>query len=193
MKALAPLSVLLVALAGSALADGAVVSKMTADDKARLAGYATTREKALAEARATGAPKDLATLDAALAGKPLPLRNVNIEGEWRCRTIKLGGLAPALVVYGWFKCRLYSDAGGLWLDKATGSQRTRGQFYDDGDRRMIYLGALYYSDEKPRPYGGDPKRDQIAYVFRVDAKRLRLEFPSPQYESLMDIVELTRP
>ena len=96
------------------------------------------------------------------------------------------------MVYGWFKCALHGDDAGLWLDKTTGSQRTRGLFYDDGDTRMIYLGKLHYGDEKPGLYGEDPSRNQVAYAYLVGKNRARLEFPTPQYESLLDVMELER-
>ena len=189
----AAFAMVLLALAGPAFADGAVLSKMTKDDKARLDNFDATRAKAIAEARATGSRQDIAVLDKVLAGEPLGLRDAGLAGDWRCRTIKLGGMEPQLVVYGWFKCGIFEDGAGLWLDKTTGSQRTRGLFYDDGDTRMIYLGKLHYGYEKPGLYGQDPTRDQVAYAFRVGPKRMRLEFPAPQYESLLDIMELERP
>jgi len=191
MKRIA-IAALFACLASAALADGAILSLMTKDDSARLENYDATRAKAIAEARASGAPKDVAELDKALAGKLDNPRTAKLEGEWRCRTIKLGGMEPKLVVYGWFKCRLFADDAGLWLDKTTGSQRTRGMFYDDGDTRMIYLGKLHYGDEKPGRYGQDATRNQIAYAFVTGPKRMRLEFPAPQYESLLDVMELER-
>ena len=189
---LSAFALFLLALAGPAWADGAVLSKMTKEDAARLENYEATRAKAIAEAHATGSPQDVAEMDKALAGSPQNLRNASLEGNWRCRTIKLGGMEPKLVVYCWFKCRLHSDDAGLWLDKTTGSQRTRGLFYDDGDTRMIYLGKLHYGYEQPGLYGADPARNQIAYAFLVDKNRMRLEFPAPQYESLLDVMELER-
>ena len=189
----AAFAMVLLALSGPAIADGVVLSKMTKDDKARLDNFDATRAKAITEARTTGSRQDIAVLDKVLAGKPLELRDSNLVGDWRCRAIKLGGMAPQLVVYGWFKCRIFEDGAGLWLDKITGSQRTRGLLYDDGDTRMIYLGKLHYGYEKPGTYGQDPTRNQVAYAFRVGPKRMRLEFPAPQYESLLDIMELERP
>lgn len=188
----ATLVLLILALSAPAFADGAVLSLMTKEDHARLDNFDATRARAIAEARAGGAPDDVAILDQVLGGHPLPLRTYGFEGDWRCRTIKLGGAAPKLVVYGWFKCRFEADDAGLWLDKLTGSQRTRGMFYDDGDTRMIYLGKLFYGYEKPGLYGEDPARNQIAYGFRVGPNRARLEFPAPQYESVMDVIELER-
>lgn len=193
MNLRALLTLAFVALAGPAFADGAVLSKITKDDKARLDNFDATRAKAIAEARATGSRQDVEVLEKVLAGKPIKLRDAGIAGDWRCRTIKLGGMAPQLVIYGWFKCRIFEDDAGLWLDKITGSQRTRGLFYDDGDTRMIYLGKLHYGYEKPGLYGQDPARNQVAYAFRVGPKRLRLEFPAPQYESLLNIMDMERP
>ena len=196
MKKLFALILLSVLGGGPALADGAIVSLMTAADKAKLEAFDATRAKALADARAGAAAADLAELDKAMTGAALPLRNVDLTGAWRCRVIKVGRkseASPPLVVYPWFSCRISEDDAGAWLDKLTGSQRTRGLLYDDGDTRAIYLGALYYGDEKPNFYGrGAAERNQVAYVQRTGAKKLRFEFPSPEFESLLDVMELER-
>jgi hypothetical protein len=175
-----------------AFADGAVVSLMTPADKAKLAAYEATREKAISEARAGGTPADLVELDKAFSGSPVSLHeNFDPTGAWRCRVLKLGGGLP-LTVYGWFDCRIADDGAGWRLEKRTGSQRTSGQFYDDGDTRLIYLGALHYGDQQPVRYGADGKRNQVAYVFRTGEKRMRLEFPAPEFESIMDVLEMER-
>jgi len=179
-------------IASAAHADGEIDKLMTAADKQRLAGFDKTRIEAIAEAKKGGAPEDIATLDAILAGKNLTLsEGFDFTGNWHCRTVKLGGTLP-LTVYGWFKCRVTDDGSGWKLEKLTGSQRTSGAFYTDSDTRLIYIGASHYSDEKPKRYGSDPDRDQVAYVLRPDEKRVRLEFPSPKYESKLDIIELQR-
>lgn len=184
---------LLVAVHSPAVADGDLAARMTARDKAKLADYEATRAKALAEARASGSAADVATLDSIMSPAPISVHGgVDLSGLWRCRTIKLGKTDPRLIVYGWFNCRISEDGAGPWLDKTTGSQRTKGLLYDASDTRMIYLGALYYSDEKPRLYGADPQRDQAAYVYLLSKDRMRLEFPAPEYESLMDVLELKR-
>jgi hypothetical protein len=180
-------------VAGAAHAAGEIESKMTAADKAKLAAYETTRSGAIAQARAGGSKDDLAALDAALAGKPQDLRKgFDPRGDWRCRVIKLGKTEPLLVVYSWFACRVAEDDYGVRLEKTSGSQRTSGYFYDAGDTRMIYLGALHYGDEKPTPYGVDEKRNMVAYAFALGPNRMRLEFPAPEYESLMDVLEMER-
>jgi hypothetical protein len=188
----AVLSIAMVSSAALASADGAIDKIITAADKTRLASFAKVRGEAIAEARKGGSPEDIATLDAVLAGKDLAFsEDFDFTGNWQCRTVKLGGGLP-LTVYGWFKCRVSDDGSGWKLEKLTGSQRTAGAFYTDSDTRLTYLGALYYSHETPKKYGGDPDRDQVAYVLRPAGNRVRLEFPSPKYESKLDILELKR-
>jgi hypothetical protein len=182
----------MIALAAIASADGEILKIMTAADKARLASFDKIRAEAIEEAKQGGAKQDVATLEAILAGKDLAFaEDFDFTGNWQCRAVKLGGNLP-LTVYGWFKCRVSDDGSGWKLEKLTGSQRTSGAFYTDSATRLTYLGALHYGDEKPKKYGSDPERDQVAYVLRPDKDRVRLEFPSPEYESKLDILELTR-
>lgn len=176
--------------AASALADGVVQKLMTPADKTRLEKYEDTRKAAQAEAKG-GDPAELAELDALLAKPLLSLPDFDLGGEWRCRTTKLGGLSP-LVVYGWFKCRVSDNGSGWTLEKLGGSQRTTGRFYDDGETRLIYLGSFSIAGEKPKPYGSGPESDQIGYAFRTGPAEWRIEFPSPEYESKLDILEFRR-
>ena len=124
-------------------------------------------------------------------GRCSPSRDFDLTGDWQCRTIKAGGLSQ-LVVYGWFRCRVTDDGSGWMLTKLTGSQRTTGRFYDDGDQRLIYLGSYSVNDDKPKPYGSGPQSDQIGYAFRDGEAAWRIEFPAPYYESKLDILELRR-
>ncbi len=185
-------ALMFLALAGPANADGELEARMTAADKARLAAYSTTRAGAIAEARTGGSPADLAALDKVLEKQPLSFRDgFDPTGKWKCRTIKLGGMLP-LTIYDWFDCRISDDGSGWYLVKTSGSQRTSGRFYDDGETRLVYLGALHYGSDKPIDYGKDAERDQVAYVFRTGPQELRMEFPAPKFESKLDILELKR-
>ncbi|WP_246737442.1 DUF4893 domain-containing protein [Nordella sp. HKS 07] len=182
----------LFASATAAGAEGKIDKLMTAGDKTRLAAFEKARAEAIAEAKNGGTPNDIATLDAILAGKPLSFSgSYDMTGTWQCRTVKLGG-RPALTIYGWFKCRVTDDGSGWRLEKLTGSQRTSGAFYTESDTRLTYIGAFHYADEKPRHYGTDPDRDEVAYAIRAGDRRVRLEFPLPKYESKFDIIELKR-
>ena len=175
-----------------AQADGDLDKRLTAFDKNRLTKLDATVTAALAEARRGGSPGDIAILDTALAGKPLPLaEGYDPRGNWKCRTIKAGGTLP-LTVYPWFACRISEDGAGWQLEKLTGSQRTNGMFYTLSATRLAYLGAGYVVGDKPRRYGEDPKENQVAIVERRGKNRLVFLFPQPQYESKLDIMVMEK-
>ena len=185
---------LFIAFTGSALAhaDGALDKRLTAFDKDRLARFDAITAEALTEARAGGSREDLQVLEAALSGSALPLaEGFDPTGDWKCRTIKVGGGLP-LTVYGWFKCRISDDGAGWMLEKLSGSQRTRGMFYTLSANRLAYVGAGYVADEKPRNYGADAQSNQVAIAERRAENRIILMFPAPQYESKLDILVLER-
>jgi len=164
----------------------------TESDRIRLRGWRTAWMKALGQARAGGAGKEidglgeLADPDHSIAEPTLP------DGDYRCRTIKLGSQGRAVltyVAYSYFRCRV--SAGGTQLAKLDGSQRLAGRIYGDTDARSIFLGTLILGDEeRSYAYGRDEARDMAGVVERVDAKRWRIAFPYPAYESVLDIVEL---
>lgn len=178
-------------LAAPALADGEVDKLMTPADKVRLANYGEVRKAAVAEAKANGSSAEIEVLDAILAKPLTSFQGFDMTGNWQCRTIKVGGLSP-LLVYGWFKCRVTDDGSGWLLEKISGSQRTRGRFYDDNEKRLIYLGSFFVNDEKPKPYGSGLETDQVGYAFRSGPAEWRIELPSPYYESKLDILEFKR-
>ena len=114
-------------------------------------------------------------------------------GDYRCRTVKLGGPAALLpyVAYGWFRCRVdLSPGGDLTLRKLTGSQRTAGHLYPYSRTRLVYLGAEAWGDERPFRYGQDPERDQVGAFERIGPRRWRLALPFPKRESDLDLMEL---
>ncbi|MHA6642005.1 DUF4893 domain-containing protein [Mesorhizobium sp. A623] len=183
--------------ASAALADGVVQKLITPADKTRLDQYGETRKAALKEARA-GDPAEVKQLDDLLARPLVAFSDTNLTGNWdltgnwRCRTIKVGGDFGALVIYGWFKCKVTDDGSGWFLKKTSGSQRTTGLFYDDGEKRSIYLGSFYVAGDPVEPYGSGPKTDQVGYAFRNGPDAWRIEFPAPYYESNLDILEFKR-
>jgi len=178
----------------SAAADWRMAS--TADDRRRLRGWRDAWSDALDQARSAGHATDVAAEgalldpDAALRG-PLPP-----PGDYDCRTIKLGSGSPGMlawVAYPRFRCRIEAEADGtLRFAKLTGSQRPVGRIYADTERRGVFLGTLQLGDERRAyRYGDDRERDMIAAVERVGERRWRLAFPSPHFESLLDVIELT--
>jgi hypothetical protein len=184
-------AVLLGCLNAPALADGEVDKLMTPADKVRLANYGEVRKAAVAEAKAGGAPADVMTLDAILAKPLVSFQGFDMTGNWQCRTVKLGGLS-ALLIYDWFKCRVTDDGSGWVLEKISGSQRTKGRFYDDNEKRLIYLGSFFIDGGTPNPYGSGLESDQVGYAFRSGPAEWRIELPSPYYESKLDILEFKR-
>lgn len=180
----------LVALTLPTHADGEVQKLITAADKARLDKYGETRKAALEEAKA-GNPAEVKQLDDLLAKPLVAFSDTDLTGDWKCRTIKAGGLSP-LIIYGWFKCKVTDDGSGWRLTKITGSQRTTGRFFDDNEKRAIYLGSFSINNDKPKVYGSGPESDQVGYAFRNSATEWRIEFPAPYYESKLDIMEFKR-
>ena len=176
---------------GSALATGEILSIITPADQKRLGDYERTRSAAIEEARAGGNPGEFSSVQKLLDATELEFTGFDLTGDWRCRVVKLGENLP-LVVYSWFKCRVTDDGAGWQLTKLTGSQRTKGRFYDDRPTRLIYLGAGYVEGEKPPKYGAGVKSDQVGYALRTGKDSWRIEFPDPYYESKLDILELRR-
>ncbi|WP_274628501.1 DUF4893 domain-containing protein [Arvimicrobium flavum] len=185
------LTLLVLLPAAEARADGEIMKLITPADRIRLDNYGETRRQALAEAKGDDDSMDRSALEASLA-KPLQkFSGFDMTGDWQCRTTKLGGLSP-IVVYGWFRCRVTDDGSGWRLEKLSGSQRTIGRFFDDGDKRLVYLGSQFVAGEKPKHYGAGPETDQAGYAFRTGAKEWRIEFPAPHYESRLDVLEFRR-
>ena len=132
--------------------------------------------------------------DAALAGAPPP------AGDYACRTVKLGhpprGTPAAgtldYVDYPAVRWRIAEVDGRLHFTKLTGSQRPVGTIFPDNGRRMIFLGTLVIGDEtRALRYSRDRERDMIGIIERVGDNRWRLVFPRPNFESMLDVIELT--
>jgi hypothetical protein len=162
---------------------------LTPKDLGRLASFAKARSDAIAEAESGGEAADIAVLHGVLAGEEQPIRGVDIRGEYRCRTVKLGGLLP-LTIYSWFSCVIGEDDLGYFLEKTSGSQQLTGHFIDDTETSLIFYGAGHYSDEAPREYGDDPEENIVGRMVKVGSNRYRLEMPLPHFESNFDILEL---
>lgn len=177
------------------------------------APYDVERIESLAEAVAEGdaeaAGKGTAYEQAVavgLMGAPAgPVDTAGILGDWRCRTIKVGGPFVGLVVYDWFACRIAGltrdmPPSQLYVEKRTGSQRFAGRAYRDGADRLVLLAGGFYHYEEVRPYqaadsarGPSPdNRDKVAVIEQLGPDWLRAVFPYPARESTYDIVEFRR-
>jgi hypothetical protein len=179
-------------------AHGVAAQDIRVQEQARLDRFERTAGTAILEAMAQGTANDVDALSIALSGTPQVAFDASLQGEWRCRTIKLGG-SPALVVYSNFKCRMTLDNTGVTFEKLSGSQRTTGRI-EMRNGRAVYLGVGYVSSETPQNYtdlasdfeGTATITPDVAVFERVSQKRARLMFPAPVNESDFDILELTK-
>jgi hypothetical protein len=174
----------------------------TPADMQRLEQLSQSRAKGLEEA-SRGNSADLDAIRSILQAGAVPAAPGKLIGVWKCRAMKLGGLTPE-IVYGWFKCRIsQSHDGRIFFEKLSGSQRTSGYLYPEGDG-FVYLGASYVNyngvREKPPVYSGRGASagaaatpdDQIGMLSLAYDGRARLELPTPVQESVFDVIELKR-
>jgi len=176
-----------------AAAPGSWRATATVQDRARIRGWYAAWQDALTDARAKGFGAQIAN-EGALLSPEAALPNPHLPpGEYRCRTIKLGGQAraPGYTVYDWFACRVTAEQGIVSLTKGSGSQRPVGLVFPDTMRRQIFLGTLVLGDEMvPLDYGADKLRDMAGLIERIGERRWRLVLPHPAFESLLDVIEL---
>lgn len=121
-----------------------------------------------------------------------------IAGEWRCRSLKLGGMTPAMV-YRWFRCRIFDQGGELRFEKVTGTQRMSGTLTPEGNG-YSYRGASSAKGEPLHRYSGSGASvgasrtpdDQEGFLEILADGRARIEIPHPIQESDYDVIELVR-
>ena len=163
-------------------------------DEKRLREWRTTFVNAIAAARKAGHSAEidregaLLEPDAALGPPPIP------DGNYRCRTIKIGAKNTGLldyVAYPSFTCVIRAERGLQSFTKTGGSQRLVGLIFPNDAMRRVLLGTLVLGDEqRAMQYGEDEQRDVVGYVDRVGPDRWRLVMPEPQFESQLDVMEL---
>ena len=188
---------LFIALATSPLA--AAPPELRAEDAARLEAFDAALGRGLRAALAEGREADVAELVRAMAGAALT--EVQPEGAWECRVMKLGRIST-LVVYDWFSCVVEARADGTWwLEKRSGSQRTAGTLaWREG--RIVYQGSSFFAGERPTPYAALPEVSdptvspqhlpEVGVLEQVSPDRMRLMLPMPLVESEFNILEFRR-
>jgi len=199
MRLLAGLAVF-VCLAVPALASDDWRSIAHSYDVLRIDTLADAVMQGDAEARGKGSGYEQAVVTYLMAAPSGPFETPGLAGDWQCRTIKVGGPFAGLVVYDWFKCRISQSAGGIDVEKVTGSQNFAGQLYRDSDDRMVLLAGGFYGYEGKRAYqaadsadGKSPdNRDKVAIAEMLGPDWLRFVFPYPARESTYDIIEFRR-
>lgn len=163
-------------------------------DRERLREWRTAWVRGLAQAQAAGhgskvaAEGTLLQPDSALEWQDPP------AGNYRCRTIKVGGKTEDMldyVAYPPFQCRIRYEDGLMAFAKLNGSQRPIGLILPYSGNRMVFLGTLQLGDEtRALQYGRDRERDLAGLVERVGERKWRLVLPYPHFESTIDILEL---
>jgi hypothetical protein len=166
----------------------------TSDDRSRIREWRTAFTRGLAAAREAGHADDIIKEGALLQPDAALLDPVPPPGDYRCRVTKLGAQGSGLldyVAYPAFNCRITADAEGLAFAKLDGSQRPIGRLYPESERRTVFLGSLQLGDERGvHPYGRDRDRDMAGLLERIGERRWRIVFPTPRFESLVDVMEL---
>ena len=167
---------------------------VTSADRERLRDWRTAFTRALAQARTAGHSADIAREgrllepDAAIGPAPIP------NGRYKCRVIKVGAKNPGLldyVAYPAFSCRVSQEKELQGFNKLSGSQRPSGVIFPADPLRQLFLGTMVLGDERrAMQYGRDRDRDLAAWVERIGARRWRMIFPYPHYESTLDVIEL---
>ncbi|MGB3553453.1 MAG: DUF4893 domain-containing protein [Jannaschia sp.] len=172
-------------------------------DRDRIARLDEHLGRAVREAFARGEADALDILGDALSGAAISPGSAPLEGEWSCRTIKMGDLVP-IVAYGNFRCAIAAMGPGHWtLTKLTGSQRTRGDLNTREGGVIVYLGVGHVGAEPATDYAGLPPDDDspvepnqsvadIGLFEQMSGDRARLLQPDPVLESRFDILYLTR-
>lgn len=163
---------------------------ITDADKTRLRNWRDAWVLGLQQARTVGESADIAR-EGALLDPDAGLENPIIpDGDYQCRTIKLGRkttFGQGYVAYPSASCRI----GGGRFVKLDGAQRPSGLLWAYDPTRLIFLGSMALGDE-PRAldYGRDGDRDMVGILERIGPQRWRLVLPQPKWQSQVDVIEL---
>jgi hypothetical protein len=165
-------------------------------DANRLAKIDEARAKGLSEAQSG---RDIGLIHSVLDAQARPASARALEGDWQCRTIKLGGMSPD-IVYSWFRCRIGHRGDRLYFSKLNGTQRLNGVLFPHESGGFVLLGALSAKGEPPHRYSGNGPSagaaatpdDAIGLLESTGRSSARIEFPYPVQESTFDIIELKR-
>jgi hypothetical protein len=113
-------------------------------------------------------------------------------GSYRCRRIRLGtqGRQRGLAASGPFFCHIGDEGEKLSLTQQTGPERPGGYLWEDGGRRMVFIGAVSRGREDvPPAYAQAPERDVVGLFERIGTFRYRLVMPRDA--GVLDVIELT--
>jgi hypothetical protein len=168
---------------------------VTAADKLKLTRWREAFTAAIASARSAGEGEAIAREGALLqadAGLEKPAIG---EGNYVCRMISFGRkdtYIKALSVQPASRCVVSNSNGRLGFVTMDGRQRARGTIFPGNDRRQIFLGTIALGDEtRWMGYGRDAARDMVGALERIGERQWRIVLPEPEFDSLMNVIELT--
>jgi len=164
---------------------------LTQRDSERVEFLTTSRTKGLAAALGAVDAEERSIVSDLFANGTAPVDPDLLAGDYRCRTIKMGGISP-LVVYTWFQCRITPEERAFNIVKLTGSQNFSGTLFPAKSGGYAYRGAFYYGYEDPLFYGDDPERNESGCLSATATgeRHFILELPEPAFESYHDLIEL---
>jgi hypothetical protein len=166
---------------------------MLPGDATRLAALEGRWTTTLADLRATSFQQDVegegALLDPAAAlARPAPP-----PGRYKCRVVRLGKAAtgPAFERFKSQFCFVEVEGDLLTFVKGTGSRRPGGRLWEDGDRRLVFIGATPLGDEQETPaYGASVESNTVGVVERVGDFIWRMATPGPDRDDQIEVIEL---
>jgi hypothetical protein len=143
-------------------------------------------------------PGESAAVQLVLERPAVTVTREGLEGAWRCRMIKLGGMTPDMV-YSWFGCRIGERNGHLWFEKS-GTQRLSGDLFRYEQGGYVLLGAYSTKTEPPHRYSGNEPSagaqatpdDAVGLLQATGRYSARIELPYPVQESVFDVIEMRR-
>jgi len=171
-------------------------NEASAYDVSRLERIDEARAKGVAEAQSG---RDSGLVHAVLDAEARPASARALQGAWRCRTIKLGGLSPD-IAYSWFRCRIAGRGDQFYFEKLSGTQRLRGRLYPHESGGYVLLAGLSARGEPTHNYSGNGPSagakttpdDAVGLLVATGRRSARLELPYPGAESTFDVIELKR-
>lgn len=116
-------------------------------------------------------------------------------GTYRCRIVKLGfgdmERDRALQTFKPFTCFVSVEDALLVFIKANGTDLPAGRLWEDGETRLVFLGAMAPQQGLPAPaYSTEPSRDRSGVVERVGDFRWRLVSPWQSKDARIEVMEL---
>lgn len=164
-----------------------------ADDVGKIDRLGEAWAEGLEAARSRGFARAIAASGPLLDPTVAEPRAAPPPGPYRCRLTRLG-IGPRgrlLTTFPSYYCHVVVEGPLLVFTKQDGMERPGGYLFDDGDGRLIFLGALARGDEpSPPAYGQQRDRDLIGAVERIGAMRYRIAMPRPRPGVSIDLIEL---